>query len=88
MNILFQEISNHGRTILRIQLEKLFIILQNMLKNYRYNNNRRNKFCNDEKRNGKLQNFVESAKLSSPTGRSGATNVPSIGISSMYTEIK
>ena len=43
-------------------------------------------FCSVKNNNGKLQNFVISAKTNSPTGYSGATSLPPIGKSSIYTE--
>ena len=42
--------------------------------------------CNDEKINGKIQNFTKSTKTNSPTGDSGATSLPPIGSSFMYIE--
>ena len=36
--------------------------------------------------NGKLNNILKSTKTSSPTGHSGATNIPPIGKSFMYIE--
>ena len=39
--------------------------------------------CNDA---GKVQNFPKSTKTNSPTGSSGATSLPSIGVSFMYME--
>ena len=35
---------------------------------------------------GKIQNFIRSTKTNSPTGNSGATNLPPIGDSFMYIE--
>ena len=42
--------------------------------------------CNDKNISGKIQNFIKSTKTNSPTGYSGATSLPPIGISSMYIE--
>ena len=42
--------------------------------------------CNDKNNNGKIQNFIKSTKTDSPTGHSGATNLPQIGNSFMYVE--
>ena len=42
--------------------------------------------CNDKNYNGKIQNFLRSSKSSSPTGDSGATNIPPIGTAFMYIE--
>ena len=42
--------------------------------------------CNDKNNNGKIQNFIRSTKTNSPTGYSGATSLPPIGNSFMYTE--
>ena len=42
--------------------------------------------CNDKNNAGKIQNFMKSAKTNSPTGDSGATNLPPIGNSFMYNE--
>ena len=43
-------------------------------------------FCNDRNNAGKIQNFIRSTKTNSPTGNSGATNLPPIGDSFMYIE--
>ena len=43
-------------------------------------------FCNDINNNGKISNFIRSAKTNSPTGDSGATNLPPIGNAFMYIE--
>ena len=43
-------------------------------------------FCNDKNNNGKIQNFIKSTKTNSPTGDSGATNLPPIGNAFMYIE--
>ena len=43
-------------------------------------------FCNDKKNNGEIQDFIKSTKTNSPTGHSGATTLPPIGISFMYIE--
>ena len=43
-------------------------------------------FCNDKNNNGKIQDFIKSTKTNSPTGFSGATSLPPIGISFMYIE--
>ena len=40
----------------------------------------------DENNNIKLNNFIKSTKTSSPTGNSGATNLPPIGNAFMYIE--
>ena len=42
--------------------------------------------CNDKNGNGKIQNFIRSAKRNSPTGDSGATSLPPMGDSFMYIE--
>ena len=42
--------------------------------------------CNDKNNNGKIQNFIKSTKLNSPTGYSGATSLALIGNSFMYLE--
>ena len=42
--------------------------------------------CNDKNNNGKIQDFIKSTKTNSPTGHSGATTLPPIGISFMYIE--
>ena len=42
--------------------------------------------CNDKNGNGKIQNFIKSTKSSSPTGNSGATNLPPIGSAFLYIE--
>ena len=42
--------------------------------------------CNDKNNNGKIQNCMKSTKTSCPTGYSGATSLPPIGKSFMYTE--
>ena len=42
--------------------------------------------CNDKNNSGKISNFIKSTKTSSPTGYSGATNLPPIGNSLMFTE--
>ena len=43
-------------------------------------------FCNDKNNNGQIQDFIKSTKTHSPTGFSGATAIPPIGISFMYIE--
>ena len=43
--------------------------------------------CNDKNNNGKIQNFIKSTKINSPTGGSGATILPPIGSAFMYIEI-
>ena len=43
-------------------------------------------YCNDKNNNGKIQDFIKSTKTNSPTGLSGATTLPPIGISFMYIE--
>ena len=43
-------------------------------------------FCNDKNNNGKIQDFIKSTQTNSPTGHSGATTLPPIGISFMYIE--
>ena len=43
-------------------------------------------FCNDKNNNGKIRDFIKSTKTNSPTGFSGATSLPPIGISFMYIE--
>ena len=42
--------------------------------------------CNDKNNTGNIQNFITSTKSNSPTGNSGATSLPPIGDSFMYTE--
>ena len=42
--------------------------------------------ANDKNNSGKIQNFIRSTKTNSPTGDSGATSLPPIGISLMYIE--
>ena len=42
--------------------------------------------CNDKNNNGKIHNFITSAKTKSPTGHSGATSLPPIVDSFTYTE--
>ena len=42
--------------------------------------------CNDRNKNGKINNFIKSSKSSSPTGDSGATNLPPIGGAFMCIE--
>ena len=42
--------------------------------------------CNDRKIVGKIHNFVRSTIKNSPTGNSGATNLPPIGDRFMYAE--
>ena len=42
--------------------------------------------CHDKINNGKIQNLIEATKTNSPTGYSGATSLPPIGISFMYVE--
>ena len=42
--------------------------------------------CNDKNNNGKIQIFLRSRKTDSPTGNSGAVNLPPIGDSFMYIE--
>ena len=43
-------------------------------------------FCNDKNNNGNVSNFIKSTKSNSPTGDSGATTLPPIGIAFMYIE--
>ena len=43
-------------------------------------------FCNNINNNGKLTNFIQATKTSSPTGNSGATSLPPIGNAFMYVE--
>ena len=43
-------------------------------------------FCNDKNNIGKIQELIKSTKTNSPTGHSGATTLPPIGISFMYIE--
>ena len=43
-------------------------------------------FCDDINNNGKTSNFIRSTKTNSPTGDSGATNLPPIGNAFMYIE--
>ena len=43
-------------------------------------------FCNDKNNNGNISNFIKSTKSNSPTGDSGATTLPPIGIAFMYIE--
>ena len=40
--------------------------------------------CSEKNSNGKVQNFIESTKTSSPTSHSGATSLPPIGIFYIY----
>ena len=42
--------------------------------------------CDDKNNNGKIQNFIESAKSNTPTVYSGAESLPPIGDSFMYIE--
>ena len=42
--------------------------------------------CNGKNGNGKISNFIKSTKTNSPTGDSGATNLPPIGDSFLYIE--
>ena len=42
--------------------------------------------CNDKNNNGKIQNFIKSAKTNFPTEDSGATTLPPIGTAFMYIE--
>ena len=42
--------------------------------------------CNDKNNNGKIQTFLRSTKTNSPTGDSGAVNLPPIGDSFIYIE--
>ena len=42
--------------------------------------------CNDKNNSGKISNFIKSTKSNSPTGDSGATNVPPIGNAFMYIQ--
>ena len=44
------------------------------------------KKCNDKDGNGKISNFIKSTKTNSPTGDSGATNLPPTGDSFLYIE--
>ena len=44
------------------------------------------KKCNDKTKNGKIRNFIKKTKTNSPTGYSGATNLPAIGNSLMCIE--
>ena len=41
---------------------------------------------NDKINNGKIEIFIKSTKMNSSTGHSGATSLPPIGDSFMYTE--
>ena len=43
-------------------------------------------YCNDKNNNSKTDNFINSTKTNSPTGKSGATSLPPIGNSPMYIE--
>ena len=42
--------------------------------------------CNDKNNSVKISNFNKSTKTSSPTGNSGATNLPPVGNAFMYIE--
>ena len=42
--------------------------------------------CNDKTNNGKLQNFIKSTKINSPTRDSGAMSLSPIGTAFMYIE--
>ena len=42
--------------------------------------------CNGKNNNGKIQNFIKTTSSNSPTGNSGATNLPPIGTAFMYME--
>ena len=42
--------------------------------------------CKDRNGNGKINNFIKSTKTNSPTGDSGAENLPPIGNAFMYIE--
>ena len=42
--------------------------------------------CNDKNNNGKITNFIKSTKTNSPTGSSGASNLPPVGSAFMYIE--
>ena len=42
--------------------------------------------CRDRNGNGKINNFIKSTKTNSPTGNSGAEDLPPIGNSFMYIE--
>ena len=42
--------------------------------------------CNDRSNNGKITIYLKSTKTNSPTGDSGATTLPPIGISFMHLE--
>ena len=42
--------------------------------------------CRDRNNNAKINNFIKSTKSSSPTGESGATNLPPVGSSFLYLE--
>ena len=42
--------------------------------------------CNDKNNNGKIHNFIKSTITNSPTGKSGAMNIPPIGNAFMYIE--
>ena len=41
--------------------------------------------CNDKNNSGKITNFIKSTKTNSPTGNSGAINLPPVGTAFMYT---
>ena len=45
-----------------------------------------NIICNDRNNNGNIHYFVKSTKTHSPTGNSGATSLPPIGLAFMYIE--
>ena len=42
--------------------------------------------CNNKNNNGKISNFIKTTRTNSPTSQSGATSLPPIGTSFMYTE--
>ena len=42
--------------------------------------------CNDKNNHGKIQNFIKSTEIGSPTGGSGATSIPPIGTAFMSIE--
>ena len=42
--------------------------------------------CLDKKDSGKISNFIKTTRTTSPTGDSGATNLPPIGDSFMFVE--
>ena len=42
--------------------------------------------CNDKNNSAKIQNFLKSTKINSPTGNSGAISLPPIGSAFLYIE--